>query len=248
MLWGDVRRAHPTPALLAVALAAACGEPGTPWYDLPLSDGPPPFGVDGGPGPADRDTDGDGLCDGTEARAGLDPLAPDSDGDGFPDAVELATGFAPRTPRSPRAEDVVVLPLGAGARRTHRASFPVDAHGEGYTARFVPLGAADGGPVDAGRFLEGLAAVPPAPGDPAVPLPPEDARFPAVLGATTLAFEVAFVDRGGPAPCVGAYPFQVEVVDDRGAPVPTLRRLLVTAPPGAALARSPWCLPSGPCR
>ena len=49
------------------------------------------------------DTDGDGIMDGEEARAGADgfitsPLLADTDGDGVRDGLEVATGSNPTTP------------------------------------------------------------------------------------------------------------------------------------------------------
>lgn len=50
--------------------------------------------------PQIADTDGDGLKDGAEITAGINPLNPDSDGDFFLDGDEVATSTSPMDPQS----------------------------------------------------------------------------------------------------------------------------------------------------
>jgi hypothetical protein len=51
--------------------------------------------------PAPQDTDGDGLCDTTEARLRTDPRLADTDGDGLLDGFEAQYGSSPITVTDP---------------------------------------------------------------------------------------------------------------------------------------------------
>lgn len=88
---------------------------------------------DSGTNPLAGDTDSDGLGDGSELAAGLDPLVSnaglDSDDDGFSDTAEIAAGMVALIADSPRAVNAIVkaeagvpTPIAFGFQGGHSAT------------------------------------------------------------------------------------------------------------------------------
>jgi len=215
---------------------------------------PPPPSDDAGPidlfdaGEPFVDTDGDGLCDGTEIAWGTDPTVVDSDSDGLSDRAERDFGYAALLPDSPSREDLVFMEEVEGATAQLGVQIVVRGDGESYTGVFQPLPIANRLDYDASTFLEGALAVGANPMDNVFEVRPEEGLFRGVFGRTQLTYEVRFAFGGAtPRSCVTAFPFRHQVKREDGVTVGFGRYLLVLLPDNQRLADAEWCVPEGGC-
>ena len=215
---------------------------------------PPPPSDDGGTidlldaGEPFIDTDGDGLCDGTELAWGTDPLMVDSDSDGLTDRAERDFGYAPLLPDSPPRDELVFMEEVADA--TAQLGLPIVVRGEGetYTGVFQALPIANRLDYDASTFLEGARAVGADPMDNVFEVQEEAGVFRGVFGRPQLIYEVRFAFGGNtPRNCVTAFPFRHQVKREDGVTVGFGRYLLVLLPDNQRLANAEWCVPDGGC-
>lgn len=194
------------------------------------------------------DTDGDGLCDGTELAWGTDPTLMDTDGDGFTDRAERDFGYAPLLPDSPSRDDLVFMEEVDGATAQLGLQILVRGDGETYTGVFQPLSIANRLDYDAATFLEAARAVGANPMDNVFEVQPDAGVFRGVFGRTQLIFEVRFAfDSATPRDCVTAFPFRHQVKREDGVTVGFGRYLLVLLPDNQRLADAEWCVPEGGC-
>ena len=214
---------------------------------------PPPPPSDGGPSDdatiIDRtDTDGDGLCDVTEASWGTDPTLPDTDGDGLTDRAERDFGYAPLRPDSPDRAELVFLEEDVASTAQLGIDRVVRGEGGTYSGAFEPLPVFDPFGLRASDFLVSSVAVGAIPMENVFEVRPTEERFVGVFGRTDLVFEASF--RFGAAEsrgCARAYPFRYQIKRDDGALVFFGRYLLVVLPAGERLGTATWCAPEGGC-
>ncbi len=199
-------------------------------------------GIDAGP----IDTDGDGLCDETEAAAGTDPERTDSDGDGIPDMNERGSGFDPLDPDSPGLDRQAFLPEAVGASAQILAEVRVEGQGESFTGEVVSLGAVAAQGLTAADLGPDVEAVSADPADHAYDLQPAAGRFGAVQGETVLSFAIGFTFTDQqPAGCVRGLPFSFGVKrTDSDALLGRRRYLIVLHPDREAADEWQWCVPS----
>ena len=231
---------------MLVMLAAPLA--GCPRVDPPLPDsGPPPMLMDSGP-MMRVDTDGDGLCDGTEIATGTDPLDADSDGDGVSDRAERDLGFSPLAPDSPERDRLVFMQEGPDSSMQFPIERIVRGRGETYSGAFQALPVSNRLDYTASTFLERARAIGANPMENVFEVLPEEQRFVGVFGRTQLTFELRFAFAGAtPRECVTAFPFQHQVKRDDGRTVAFGRYLLVVLPDGTRLENADWCVPEGDC-
>ena len=191
------------------------------------------------------DTEGDGLCDETEADRGTDPMDPDTDGDGLPDLIEVGYALHPTDPAQPGVDQVAFLMGSPGAVLDFDLRTTVDGLGESHTGSFSDLPSFyDGGPSAADFFVAAFAtsAEPP---DNVRGVVRDAGRFDSVLGETRLGFSLRF-EFGDSAPfaCTRAYAFRWALKSDSGEQLGARIYLLVVTAEDADLDRSPWCHPT----
>lgn len=240
------RRSGAIAPWLAIALLAGCSnEPAPP---------PPPPGDGGGPAEPDgsaavpRDTDGDGLCDGSELSYGTDPANADTDDDGLPDRVEVELGYKPARPDSPSREALTFLGESELASRQLVVAHIVRGDGENYTGAFEALPVKDRLDLTALDFYRESLAVGATPMENVFDVAPEEQRFYAVSGRTQLVFEVRFeFGQNVPRLCARAYPFRYHIKRSDGALMYAARSLLIVLPPGDRLDTTEWCVYEGGC-
>lgn len=214
--------------------------------------------MDGGDGDAEGpdtvpltvDTDGDGLCDGTENVLALDPLLPDTDADGYPDALEYATSSDGRMIDSPARESVVFLSGRRAAVIDTSVTFPVRGSGETMIGAFAPLPTfLQLDEIDAFDYFAGARAVGANPVDNVITF--EGERFIGVRNRTLLLYTITFLNDVEEVDCMRLLPFiyQVQATDD-GAIFGQRRMWLVVAPPGMTPGDGTWCpvIMAGACR
>ena len=214
---------------------------------------PPTTLTDSGPEPdapvilPGDDTDGDGLCDTTEASLGLSPFTPDSDDDGYSDTIEYATGSDGRMLDSPDRSTVVFLTETPGARVDTSLTFSVNGDGETFAGSFAAVRGLLADPdLSALSYLAGARAVGAAPAENVIVV--EGERFVAVRNRTLLFYEVSFESGSVSEDCLRAFSFQYAVKDDASGRIIGVRRgLLVVAPPGLVLGSAEWCPLSDTC-
>lgn len=229
---------------LALVLAAGCdGDPPPP---------PPPPGDGGGldgaiPNPG-LDSDGDGLCDGTERIRNTDPFSPDTDLDGITDRVELDFGYNPLQPSSPDRAQVFFLTENPVSTRQVPITRVIRGDGENYTGAFESLPVLDELDQSAINFYEDSLAVGAIPMANVVMVAPEEERFYGVVGQTELVFEVR-LSFGGNVPrlCTRAYPFRYQIKRSDGRILYIGRFLMVVLPDGERIDTAEWCEPFGGC-
>jgi len=192
------------------------------------------------------DTDGDGLCDDTEARAGTDPERSDSDGDGIADANERGNGFDPLDPDSPGIDRLAFLRETVGASVQILAEVWVEGQGESFTGEIESVGAVAAHGLtaaDLGPFVEAVSA---DPADHAFDLQPKAGRFGAVHGETRLTFLIGFTFTDQqPAGCTRGLPFTFSVKrTDSDAQLGRRRYLLVLHSQEEDAGERQWCTPS----
>lgn len=248
------RRLGPRPAglrLYRLCLLAACvpvlagcgGEP--PPVPPPPDSGVPP--EDGG---IHRlpDTDGDGLCDETEATLGTSPTEVDTDGDGLDDRAEADLGYLPLRPDSPERDILVFLTETDTASTQLSIPFVVRGDGQTFSGGFAALPVLDPLELDAATFFAGASAVGATPAENVFEVREDEERFLGVFDRTQLVFEARFAFGAElPRSCVRAYPFQYQVKRSDGALAGHRRYLLILLPPGERLDTADWCLPEGDC-
>jgi hypothetical protein len=232
-------------ALVIAALAvAASGCPRRVILDLPDGEVPLPDAPDL------RDTDLDGLCDGTEATLGLDPGRADTDGDGYPDAIEYSVGSDGRMLDSPARDAVAFLSGVRGSVIDTSVTFSVRGSGETFAAAFssvpsfLPFSERD-----ASRYYAGSRAIGAVPMENVLAM--EGERFVGVRSRVLLVYAITFETPEDETDCMRMYPFLYQVqTTNEGRIYGQVRRWVVVAPPGDAPGRGTWCPPpiEGACR
>ena len=169
------------------------------------------------------DTDGDGLCDATEAMAGTDPARGDTDGDGLTDLYEQRYGSDPRDSTNPDPVDRVQLREAPTGVALTEVPVVVDAQGGVIAALWQDRGfGVDDRLASAWASFE-LTAVAADPAGVVGQL--SGPRFLAVLGRARLTWQLTTRARGGAADgdggvvrlgCRRAYELVVVVTEDGG--------------------------------
>ncbi len=214
------------------------------------------------------DTDGDGLCDDTEARERTDPRNADTDGDGLVDSLEVLLGTDPLTASDPPPGDRLTLSEAPGAV----APLEQFVDFQGTRGEVVRGAIQDRGPGTDGRAALGYAAfdVEAVDADPAAFVGgTAGPRFVGVLGETRLHWRVTVRSADGSVPlgCRRGYGFTFLVERSGGEVVFSHRMVLDVVPAqggtdaglpdgGTAVAVVPWgrvspaglCLPDPPCQ
>lgn len=222
---------------LALAIAGCPKTPRTP--PIVLDDaGPEPDAPIIVPG---DDTDGDGLCDTTEAALGLSPFTADSDDDGYSDTIEYATGSDGRMLDSPDRSTIVFLTEAPGARVDASITFTVNGDGETFAGSFADVhGLLTDPDLSSLDYFAGARAVGAAPPENVILV--ENERFVAVQNRTLLYFELSFENASLSEDCLRAFAFQYTVKDDAEGRIIGVRRgLLVVAPAGLVPGSANWC-------
>ena len=177
------------------------------------------------------DSDGDGVCDGSESMAGTDPARADTDGDGLTDLYERQYGSDPLNSRDPDAVDrVQVRESPAGVVVTEHPVL-VDAQGGVITALWQDRGAGVDDRLASAWATFDLAAVGADPAGAVLEI--SGARFVGVLGRARLTWRLTTRSREGAADgdggvvrlgCRRAYEL-VLVVREEGAEALRARRI-----------------------
>lgn len=216
-------------ALAVLVTALACQEGGV------VSDGR-------GGSEENADTDGDGLCDLTEASYGTDPGDLDSDGDGLPDGLEVALGYRPDDSASPRDGTLTVL----DSENAYGAEvlLTLDAPGDGgnYQGALLLLSSPYADLPEASALFEGAQAVSALPPDNVRAVQSVEERFISVSGATQLTFRLRFaLDPEDEPPCVAALPFAYAVYNDEGREEDQIFRALLIGQHSSPLVAEEFC-------
>ena len=223
---------------------AACGDSGPP--TAPRPDGG--NGGEGGVFDPFADTDGDGLCDGSEEARGFDPENADTDGDGFPDYVEWLFGFDALRPASPDRALLHVLREQANGEVTVPITLQVFGEGEDFLGAFEGLPARDAAGSTAAAFYVDSRASFAKPSGNAASVDEEGETFFDVDGVTELGFEVFFGMGDNPLRrCTRLYPFRYNIKRSDGVLVGAERLILAVIPPGDTYVSTEWCAPPEPC-
>jgi hypothetical protein len=219
---------------LWLSLLTGCG-------DRPLDLAP---GGDPGTG-LPLDSDGDGLCDVTEAEVATRPDQIDSDADGLPDLVEVIFGYDPRDADDPVGSHVGVLEGAPGASAELSVRITVDGTGDSHGGAFEAQASLDAEDRTAADFLQASTAVSADPPDNVRRIERDNERFAAVLGETRLSFALQFAyPQADPVGCSQAYPFRYVVKADSGPSIAAQYYLLIVVPPDSAGGPESFCIPS----
>lgn len=181
------------------------------------------------------DADGDGLCNGTEARVGSDPRRADSDSDGLLDSFEVMVGSDPRNGRSPNVTDRVLITEGENSLLTVEHLLEWQGEGEVLIAAMQDGLAGVDGRVASSVALGSVEAVEANPA--AFVRDVNGPRFVGVLGRTVLRWRVTFTPQpvtDSPG-CRRAYEALLSIRRE-GVDTVQLRRLVVEAAPAAGAA------------
>ncbi len=199
--------------------------------------------LDGG-GNGVYDTDGDGLCDSTEATRGTGRLEPDTDGDGIPDGVEYALDYDELVAGSPEEANVVRLLEEADTSATLAFDVEVNADGTDVTAG-LQRGSTGGLDVDVfDDYASGVVAVSAYPAENVANVETSRAIFRQVRGQTRLSFEarVRFPADAAPFGCSRLMPFRLVVKTTTGNTLAIVSRALIVEPRlGASRDVATWC-------
>jgi len=216
---------------------------------------PPPPNLDAGDGGGEADaldplidSDGDGLCNGTEFVRGTDPFSSDSDGDGFSDWMEVSFGFAPTLPASPDPSVVFTMSESTEAEIQIPIRVSVRGRGEDFAGSFEAMPARDPLGTTATDFFAGAVALHASPPENVSSIDSEAQLFRIVLGTTELTFEARFafgeeLERR----CLRAYPFRYTVKRSDARIVASERSYLILVPNGETFRSAEWCAPPPPC-
>jgi len=190
-----------------------------------------------------RDSDADGLCDGTEALLGTDPSAKDSDGDGLFDAHEDIAGTDPRDRFDPNADRIVYLPFGASVEMP--LSVVIDTPVSAVLGKLSDRSALDPHARRAGDFYSFSYALSAEPPDSVRTVDPSGPRFSGVLSRTQLQFRLQFVaDSEAREDCAAVLPFDYVASDETGQPLARERAVLIVGRSGRDDAALDFCLPA----
>jgi hypothetical protein len=229
--------------LLGFGLLACAGEPAVA---APTMDGEPPGDVVADAGSSSNDSDGDGLCDGTELEVGTDPNAADSDGDRLPDLIEVVSSFSPVEADDPASDQVAFMQGVRGGALDFGVRSTVNGDGQSLAGWFSSAGSFYRDELTAADYFVGATAVAADPVDAARSINEESARFAAVLGRTRLSFNLRFEHGQRPdLECGRAYPFRYAIKSDDGETRSERFYLLVVGTAGAvAVEPTGFCLPT----
>lgn len=192
-------------------------------------------GVDGQVAPAREDSDGDGLCDDTEARQGTSLQNIDSDGDALPDLMEVLYGFIATDPRSPAEDEVAYLELRPDAEVRLAIRFTVDGTGGDFSGFFEDSASPYDDGSSAGLYLVGSQAISAEPPEAVRVIERTKQLFRSVLGPARLELEALFRadDVIDDDLCTRAYPFRYALREDGTGVVDDHLYLLIVAMPGS---------------
>lgn len=187
------------------------------------------------------DSDGDGLCDTTEASLGLSPFVADTDGDGYSDTIEYASGSDGRMRDSPDPATVVFLTEAPGASIDTSLTVSVNADGQTYSGSFSDVRGLLADPaLAASSYLTGARAVGASPPENVILV--DGQSFVGVRNRTLLFYELTFASVSLAEGCLRGFAFQYAVKDDSDGRLVAVRRgLLVVAPPGLGPGTADWC-------
>lgn len=233
-------------SLIALVLVGGCSD----------SSPPPPPDADGDgdvrlmDGPSDApfaDTDGDGLCDGTEDTRGTDPTSPDTDGDGYTDYREVIYAYDPTLPEEPGTDVVHILRENPESSVQVTVTETVRGGGQDFTGAFEAE-TVRGTDIDAGDYHVDSVALSANPPDNVAVIEEDAETFRGVVGTTQLVFEVRFEFGDNLARlCAHAYPFRYNIKRSDGRLVGSPRFLLLVLPPDERLETTSWCAPPESC-
>lgn len=198
----------------------------------------------GGGETAGTDTDGDGICDATEADYGSDPESLDSDEDGLPDGLEVVLGYDPGDPNSPSREQLGPILQSGDDPLSLRIGLTADGDGGNYQGAFIPLSSPFIGLPDATDLYQGAMAATAVPPDNVRLLEAKEERFVSVSGLTQLNFDLLFVlSQSDESPCATALPFGYGLYDDSGREIDQRYRVLRVGPFSDPPRAEDYCAP-----
>jgi hypothetical protein len=239
-----LRMSRPSLAfVLVLALSSCRREPPTVVLPDagPLPDAPIPLPM--------ADTDGDGLCDTTEAALGWSFTSTDTDGDGYGDAVEYAAGYDGRRINSPDPGYVVFLTEMPDARVEVSIRLSATGEGQSFVGSFNDyIGVLRDPDLLASSYLVDAHAIGALPSDAIIGV--EGERFLGLRDRALLLSSVTFENVSLPEDCARAFGFQYVMKDDiDGRIVGVHTGLLVVTPPGLVASGDTWCrvLPDDVC-
>jgi len=191
---------------------------------------------------ATMDSDHDGVCDGTEAQHGTNPLSWDSDGDGLPDFYEIRFNYDPLSPASPERDRLLFLRQSSSEMIQLSIEQTVRGQGDNYAGAFEALPAFRDTRAD--TFFTDAVALSAIPIENVAVIETDAERFLDVVGRTVLIFEVRFAFGDAPlSECTEAYPFRYQIRTEQGSILNAPRYLLIV-PAGTSWEDSPWCVPA----
>ncbi len=204
-------------------------------------------GYDAGPIPG-VDSDGDALCDITEAGIGSDPNDVDSDDDSFPDDVEWRANYDATAPAEPARDHVIYIRETATEPLSTTIVVPVRGAGQVFQGYVSASGSLRESELIVTDFLAQGFALDAYPRANVLNIDSEAARFIGVEGRTQLVFSIAFQNGTNPLrDCIRAFPFRFNVKTDVGNIVWSDAYLLVVVPDPASAHASEWCSPVASC-
>lgn len=206
----------------------------------------PEAGVVDGGRPANRDTDGDGLCDDTEAALGTAPGQVDADADGIPDLFEVALDYGTFDAEQPPATSVVRLATTPGATAQLHVRVNLTGSGAGVEGAVTALPSLYDLPVEARAFFDGVVTTGATPQDHVRGVSADSARISAVQGLTQLTFRVSFRLRATSVDlpdCVLAFPVAFSLKSDEAQELARQDLLLLVGPDDALFEPARFCTP-----
>ena len=234
------RPVAPSPLQLMAAACVCCAACGA---SEPLA----PFSVDGGEHADPFDRDGDGLCDGSEAELGTNPLVADTDADGLPDALEAIAGADPQSPNEPSPDRIAHLSVTAGSLELLLDS-SVQGDGQAAVGELLARNALDARGRRATDYFRGAVAVAGIPPDNVRNVDPDQPRFGMIFGRVRLRYRLQFaVDADEKFPCAVGLPFEYVTRDSGGQVLARVSALLIvseraTTPTAAEICRPVACI------